>query len=222
MTGRYFRKEIDWAAYQRRLPALIPPPGVQPPEATYNAAPRSVQPILRIAPEQAHIELAPAEWGLVPGWWTKPLSELNARPFTARSRDAPYRPFFRAAFRHHRALVPVSGFYVWTGRAGAKQPFAVGMRDADWFCIAGLWDSALIDGSEIHTFCLLTCQPNDVLAGLATQMPVIIAPKDYMNWLDPMRGGEDLLQPCPAAEMQAWPVGQSVGNVRNNSPDLIA
>jgi putative SOS response-associated peptidase YedK len=31
----------------------------------------------------------------------------------------------------------------------------------------------------------------------------------------------DLLRPFPAVEMKAWKVGQAVGNVRNNSPELL-
>jgi putative SOS response-associated peptidase YedK len=31
----------------------------------------------------------------------------------------------------------------------------------------------------------------------------------------------DLLRPYPAENMLAWPVGQRVGNVRNNDPELL-
>jgi hypothetical protein len=30
-----------------------------------------------------------------------------------------------------------------------------------------------------------------------------------------------LLAPCPSERIKIWPVGKRVGNVRNNSPDLI-
>jgi hypothetical protein len=31
----------------------------------------------------------------------------------------------------------------------------------------------------------------------------------------------DLLKPFPAEEMKSWRVGSAVGNVRNNSPELL-
>jgi len=58
---------------------------------------------------------------------------------------------------------------------------------------------------------------------------VILEPRDYERWLDsssrepgdPTRPPVDLLRPYPAGKMQAWPVSQRVGNVRNNDPELL-
>jgi len=79
----------------------------------------------------------------------------------------------------------------------------------------------MIDGSEIDSFTILTTTPNDVMAGLHTRMPVIVAPENYARWLDIEEKPGDLFEPFPAADMHAWPVGKAVGNVRNNHPDLI-
>ncbi len=222
MASRFFREEIGWEAYRGRLD-LIPPPNVDAPEPTYNAAPMSVQPVLRWTRERAYIELAPCLWGLVPSWWTKPLSERKFTGITADAATAHERPVYRGAFKYWRCLVPVSGFYVWQGEGRTKQAFAVGLRDRSWFCLAGLWDTALIDGSVLESFTILTTEPNDVVAGLSTRMPVIVASEHYQRWLNPRSGEvDDLFEPYPAAEMEAWPVGSAVGNVRNNDPSLIS
>jgi putative SOS response-associated peptidase YedK len=55
-------------------------------------------------------------------------------------------------------------------------------------------------------------------------MPVILPRKDYQRWLtpfDPARPPIDLLRPYPAEEMIAWKVSATVGNARNDSPDLL-
>ncbi len=221
MCGRFFRREVSWAAYRAAL-NLTPVQNVDPPEATYNAAPMSVQPVIRWTRERSHIELAPCLWGLVPSWWTKPLSERKFSGINADAETAHERPVYRGAFRYWRCLVPVSGFYIWTGEGRRKQAFAVALRDQDWFCLAGLWDTALIDGSVLESFTILTTQPNDVMAGLSTRMPVIVAPDNYQRWLDPASGPvSDLFEPYPAADMQAWPVGPDVGNVSNDFAALI-
>lgn len=222
MCGRFFRHEVSWAEYHDAL-GVIPPEGVDPPSATYNAAPTTVQPIVRNNEHTGVREMPPARWGLVPSWWTKPLSEMKFSTFNAKAETAAEKPVFRGAFRHKRCLVPMSGFYEWSGPKGSKTPFAVSLRNRRWFCVAGLWDAALIDGSHIETFTILTTKPNDLMAGIHTRMPVILHPDDYEVWLDlTSKETEPLFEPYPVADMQAWVVGSAVGNVRNNSPDLIA
>ncbi len=224
MCGRFFRHEVSWAEYRASLD-LIVPDDVEPPEATYNGAPMSWQPVIRQAQRagDGRTELAPMLWSLIPSWWHKPLSEKKFTSFNAQCETAAEKPVFRGAFRYRRCLVPVSGFYEWTGEKGRKIPFAIALRNRRLFCLAGLWDRAMIDGSEIDSFTILTTTPNDLMAGLHTRMPVILAPENYGRWLDPQGGPvDDLFEPFPAADMHAWPVGPAVGNVRNNSPDLIA
>jgi putative SOS response-associated peptidase YedK len=55
-------------------------------------------------------------------------------------------------------------------------------------------------------------------------MPVIIQAKDYDRRLtaDPTRPPIDLPRPFDADKMTAWKVDRAVGNVKNDSPELIA
>ena len=54
----------------------------------------------------------------------------------------------------------------------------------------------------------------------------ILHPSDYDRWLDrdsdPSRPPIDLLHPFPADEMEAFEVSKDVGNVKNNSPELLS
>jgi putative SOS response-associated peptidase YedK len=55
-------------------------------------------------------------------------------------------------------------------------------------------------------------------------MPCIIPEKDYDRWLqpsDPDWPPIDLLRPFDADKMMAWTVDKAVGNVKNDSPELI-
>ena len=219
MCGRFFRHGVTWADYQAWL-NLIPPDEIEPPEATYNAAPGTYQPILRMA-HRGHVELAPAFWWLVPSWWKKPLKEKSFSSFNAKSETVAEKPVFRGAYRHHRCLVPVSGYYEWTGRKGAKTPFAIGLRNRRHFCLAGLYDVALIEGSELHSFTILTTEANDATAGVHARMPVILEQRDFARWLDTSEKVDDLLRPFPAEDMDIWAAHPDVGNVRNNHSDLI-
>jgi putative SOS response-associated peptidase YedK len=52
-----------------------------------------------------------------------------------------------------------------------------------------------------------------------------LSPKDYEAWLDPGNDQTDalkkLLEPYPADEMRAYPVGPRVNNARNDGPEII-
>lgn len=226
MCGRFFRHGVSWEEYSSYL-SLFEYAGIDPPEPAYNIAQTQIAPIIRTAIEDEHVpqgarHLAPAAWGLVPSWWRKPLSEKKFSTFNARSETVATSNTFRGSFRHKRCLIPVSGFYEWTGQKGKKTPFAIGLRNRRWFCFAGLWDRATIDGSEFDTFTILTTTPNDLMAGLHTRMPVILDPSNYQRWLDTRsRDVEDMFAPFPADAMHAWAVAPAVGNVRNQGVALI-
>lgn len=223
MTARFFRRPIAWADYRAAID-LVPPPGVDAPEAQYNIAPSQVVPILRRAPEGEYaprhaIQIAPAFWSLVPVWWKQPLSEKKFSTFNARAETLADSATFSGAFRQNRCLVPASGFYAWSDGT----PFAFKLTAGAWGCFAGLWSRAMIDGSEFDTFAIITCEPNLAVAGIATSMPVILAPKDWLRWLDlSARDPQALLRPCPSDWLHASPAHPGVGNVRNEGPHLLA
>ncbi|MBF18384.1 MAG: DUF159 family protein [Hirschia sp.] len=219
MCGRFYRHEISWDEYHASL-SIIQPDGVEAPEAKYNVAPMSFAPIIKPREHgQTGNELIPAQWSLVPSWWRKPLSEKKFSTFNARSETVNEANSFKGSFRHFRCLVPMSGYYEWSA---PKVPFAITMRNRRWFCVAGLWNRVMIEGSELDTFTILTTDPNDATAGIHSRMPVIIYPEDYERWMRaPYQEVFDLMNPCAAADIDAWPVKPDVGNVRNQGPELI-
>ena len=50
---------------------------------------------------------------------------------------------------------------------------------------------------------------------------VILDPADYGAWLDPTRGGLELLRPCPEAWLEAVPVSTRVNSPRNDDPSIL-
>ncbi len=221
MCGRFFRHGVTWEEYHDAL-GLIVPDAVEPPEPTYNAAPTTFQPIIRLTENKQAREMLLARWGLIPSWWTKPIKEIKFTSINAQSETVHEKPVFRGAFRYRRCLVPISGYYEWSVSGKSKTPFAFSLKNRRWFCVAGLWDTALIDGSEIDSFTILTTQPNDFTAGIHDRMPVILKPEDYALWLDPKAGDPTpLFEPFASDDLQAWPVRSEVGYVRINHPGLI-
>ncbi|MEP7210536.1 MAG: SOS response-associated peptidase [Alphaproteobacteria bacterium] len=228
MTGRFFRREISWDDYRAAID-LVPPPGVDAPEGQFNIAPSQPCPILKTsrpglyegdyAPHGATMVL-PAFWGLIPAW-AGPRATFGEKPFSsfnARADQVADSPVFSGTFRHGRCLVPASGFYAWSNGT----PFAFALRDAPWFCCAGLWSRAMVDGSEFDTFAIITTEANAVVAGLSASMPAILDRGQCLAWLDDeTRDHLALLRPYPGDAMRGWPANPAVGNVRNQGIELL-
>ena len=92
---------------------------------------------------------------------------------------------------------------------------------------AGLWErwKDRVAGDVLHTFTIITGPPNELVAPIHNRMPVILPPEAWHRWLGEEEAGADellaLLRPYPAELMRAYPIGQGVGNVRNNDPTLL-
>lgn len=186
----------------------------------YNIAP--TQPVLIVRLDhKAERELTLVRWGLIPSWVKNP-DEFTTL-INARSETAAEKPSFRAALRHRRCLVPVDGFYEWTGKPGAKRPHLLRPRAGGPMALAGIaehWMSA--DGSELETMAILTVQANRTVSAVHDRMPVILAPQDFDLWLDCRPGTAVDAAPLmlPAAEdlLEIVEVSAKLNNVRNEGP----
>jgi putative SOS response-associated peptidase YedK len=193
--------------------------------ASYNAAPQSLQPAVWLDVASGQRRIALMRWGLIPAWAKDARIGINA--INARAEEAASKPAYRDALRMRRCLIPADAFYEWQRLSSRRrQPYAIALRSGEPYAFAGLWESWQPPvGDLLTTFTILTTTPNELMAPIHDRMPVIIAPRNYERWLDAESKAApplDLLQPYPAAEMQAWTVSGKVGNVRNNASELLA
>jgi putative SOS response-associated peptidase YedK len=226
MCGRFARKSTqevlaDWFGVELEdMPWFAP---------TFNAAPQSTQPVVRINRDTGSREFALMRWGLVPFWAKDP--KFGYSTINARAEEAAAKPAYREALKKRRCLVPADAFYEWQRLdAKNKQPYAIALKSREPYALAGLWESwKPQDGPPLETFTILTTDPNELMQSIHNRMPVILEQRDYERWLDgagknggdPARPPVDLLRPYPAEKMVAWPVSQRVGNVRNNDAELL-
>jgi putative SOS response-associated peptidase YedK len=189
-------------------------------ERRYNIAPG--QWVIVVRPEQGQRVPQLAQWGLVPSW----AKELRAgpRPINARAEGIEAKPTFRGAFRHGRCLIPASGFFEWKALGKGKQPFFIRPKGGEGiFTFAGLFSTWAGPEGELQTCTIITTPPNALMAAIHDRMPAILAPADQAAWLDPENNkAAELLRPFPAEAMEAYAVGASVGNPRNDGPELVA
>ncbi len=192
MCGRY-----DLSDNPAAIKAKFSVPRVPEYAPNLDVRPTQVNPVVRLDRDGAR-ECALARWGLVPVW-AKDL-KFGTRCINARAETLATAPAFRAAYRKRRCLVPVNAFYEWSGPAGQRVKWRIGLRDEPLFALAGLWEwwKDPASGEGVETYTIVTTDANSLLAPIHDRMPVIVAPDRYALWLDPNQAPEALLAPFAA------------------------
>ncbi|MGF1501710.1 MAG: SOS response-associated peptidase [Paracoccaceae bacterium] len=217
MCGRFAVGEPDAEAWADWLGVAADSPM---PRASWNVAP--TQPVAIVRADEAGRRLDLARWGLVPRWWKKPLADMKAATFNARSEEAAEKPMFRDAWARARCLVPALGYYEWTGAKGDKTPWFVTLENnRPGICFAGLWAEARIDGEPLLSATILTCAAGEGTRHLHPRSPVILAEEDWPRWLDPEASVQDLMRPPAPERLRVWQVDRAVGRVQNDGPALV-
>jgi putative SOS response-associated peptidase YedK len=79
-----------WVQINAMYSLTSPPSNLQP---RFNICP--TDPVDTVV-DQALVSM---RWGLVPGWWSKPLKEMKVATFNARAETVAEKPMFRDAFK---------------------------------------------------------------------------------------------------------------------------
>lgn len=78
---------------------------------------------------------------------------------------------------------------------------------------------------NLWTCTVITTSAEDSLGHIHDRMPMMLAPERRDAWLDPRPQTREellgLLTPAAPGQLEAYPVSSAVGNVANNSADLI-
>jgi putative SOS response-associated peptidase YedK len=215
-------------------------PGENLPGPSFNVAPTDRVPIVLDTIPKGGAEddepvrrLEGARWGLVPTW-AKDVS-VGVTAFNARIESAAGKAHFATAVKKRRAIVPATGYYEWRTVDGVKTPHFIHLPDGELIVFAGLyeWWRNPAEGEHspdkwLLSASVLTRESVGELATLHDRMPVLLSPELIDEWLDPhTEGSEDLLQEVSegsaevAQRVQFHEVDRAVGNVRNNSPELM-
>jgi putative SOS response-associated peptidase YedK len=93
---------------------------------SYNVAPQSLQPVVRLDSETGERELTIMRWGLIP-FWSKD-SKIAYSTINAKAETITTSPVFREAVKRRRCLVPADCFFEWKKiDAKTKQPHAIAL-----------------------------------------------------------------------------------------------
>lgn len=167
-----------------------------------------------------------AYWSLVPPW----AKEMKSRypTFNARAETAGEKPTFRGPVKSARCIVPVTGFYEWTGPKTSRTPHAI-FGPQPVLPMAGLYswwhEPGADDDDGWHlTTTILTRSSAGVMENLHDRMPVFMAGDLVEEWLDPALVGDQGL--VDAVSAAAVPISEQlrewkVRPLRGDGPELI-
>ncbi len=191
---------------------------------SYNAAP-SVEMPIAFTGDGGERVLQAANWGFMK-WKPKP-GEKPFLPINARAESVAGNKLWRDSFMQSRCIVPVNGFYEWSGAKGNKTPHYIYPKKDSLFGLAGICSDLAPEGKSVsRSYAIITTPPNRLMEGIHDRMPAILHPEEFDDWLNPANNSNpqylaEFLRPYPDDAMQEHIVSKAVGNVRFNEPGLI-
>lgn len=217
MCGRFVQTPIRDAA-SLGLPPLVGDLLSMP--ANYNLAP--TQRAAVVLGRGEGLQLQRLAWGLLP-FWAKDKKRQGST-INDRFETVATKPAFRSAFKKHRCLIPMAGYYEWSvsPEDGKKDPWFIHAAGPLW--AAGLWEdtSPLLDPDNLGSFTVSTGDSSGVSANIHDRMPMWLALGQAEEWIaaSPDDGMAMLLASEPPA-MEAYRVSRAVNTTRNNYRDLL-
>ncbi|MGZ8315318.1 MAG: SOS response-associated peptidase family protein [Telluria sp.] len=188
---------------------------------SYNAAPGTYRPLMRIVDDQLVIE--DWFWGYRASWAVgKVPVAINARLEKIANR------YWSPLVKTGRAIVPADGWYEWTGEKGNKQPWHIHLKTREPLFMAAI--SALGPCRE-HAceagFVIVTDDAEGGMVDVHDRRPIVFSAEDAALWLDPGLPPEAARQIARSVALGPdafdWhPVSKEVGRATNEGAHLAA
>lgn len=194
--------------------------------SSWNVKPTQDIPVALTSVKSGEKRFEAAHWSIVPPW--SKTMKLKFPTFNARSESVTEKASFKNLVKKQRCVIPVTGFYEWTGPKAKRVPHAI-FGPEKILPLAGLYswwrDPAAADGEGwVLTATILTQASAGVIKPLHDRMPVFLDDEILHDWLDPEVEGDQSLVDAAAAlsvpyseRLRGW----EVAPLKGDGPDLI-
>jgi len=156
-------------------------------EPRFSLAPTDTVPIVRERPDSATgafvRRLEPAVWNFHPSF----MRDSKRPQFNSRIETVATNGLWKGAFASGRCIVPMHGYYEWTGEPGHKHAHFLRGSD-DLLAAAGISTARkLDDGSWQVSTSIITREARDASGEIHDRMPVYLPLDAVDRYLDPTK-----------------------------------
>lgn len=219
MCGRYTLKtDPRMIAAQFDVTTILPE--LEDLRPNYNTAPTHAVPV--IVAREGVVTMGAMSWGLIPSWAKDPA--IGSRMINARVETITEKPSFRSAIEKRRCIIPADGWYEWQNIDKVKVPYYFSDSQGELIGMAGIYERwTAPDGVVVWSTSIITTAAQSHIAYVHERMPLLVNKRLRSVWLNDGSAPLDAVLEASdtAYNITCWPVGKEVGNVRNNSSDLI-
>ena len=146
-------------------------------------------------------------WGMVP------VARVNARGRPVMETIVNARGetvFSKSAFDGvRRCVVPVDGWYEWTGEKRKKTAWAISAKDGAPLLFAGIADTWIGPGGiTVDQLATVTCEPSSDVRDIHHRMGVLLRPDQVARWIEgDLSDAGELIAPWPDGQLIVEPAG---------------
>ena len=220
MTSRFALFETDKIS-KRFAPDAGVPKGVKP---NYNISPAQLVPVIVMRGGTRQIETM--KWGFIAPGAKDANAVFRYKTHIARSEGIFDKPSWSGAIRTQRCLIPANGWYEWRNNETDKTPYFIRPNGETPFAFAGIYDSWTDPDGTVWGMCaIITTDSGTDSIMVPSRLPVVVAPDDEADWLDPTIGDINslykIMRPLEHDQVTVMRVSDMVNSVKATGPDLI-
>jgi len=145
---------------------------------SYSIAPTDDAVIVRDRGEGRILELV--RWD-----WQKPANRPKGAPIINARFEKLDTGFWLPAFTAARCVVPMSGYFEWTGEKGDKTPHY--LHSDELLSAAGLTWSMDVHGEHVRCMVVITREARDASGEVHDRMPAFLHQDAIDEWLQPVK-----------------------------------
>ncbi|CAN5363187.1 SOS response-associated peptidase family protein [soil metagenome] len=188
----------------------------------FNGSPGAAHSIMRqredgiIAPEKLM-------WQYLSPWAAK-----SGKPPAINARlDKLLGGYYRLLMTRGRIVLPVDGWFEWTGEKGHKQAWFIRAKSGDPLFLAALTD--VIPGKDVREksgFVVVTDAAAGGMVDMHDRRPVVLDADDAKLWMDPdldFKAAEQIARtsPLPEDHFEWHEVSKEVNKVGHHAPTMV-
>ena len=195
---------------------------------SYSLAPTDTVPIVRERAKSDTGEfvrrLEPARWDFHPAF----MKDSKRPQFNSRIESVATNGLWKGAFASGRCIVPMRGYFEWTGEPGQKQAWFL-HGEAPLLAAAGIYTARKVDDEWEVSMSIITREARDASGEIHDRMPVFLERDVWDEYLAPVKlddaGKEEMVALLTgesdkvASSISSYEVDRKVNNSRTANPD---